>query len=753
MAGWIIIAYILYFIYIFALMVDWDYITTNESVIWLTIIIMTLGIFILLFVIGLNYSGYNLVNNGTLVFLLLVFIVVVAFLAYYQYSTSTKNKSSIKSKFEHKRLTNLTYEYGADSQEIGNRLRVGLTNEYFSREFPIPLQDIWANLMSHDITQNKVNEILTEILGTNWNDSIDVSYNLLWYLCISSDPYRIGLNKREIGYLIRADITELNELIGDTYTGARDRASLIFTLLSGQIIPTVELSERYQRIKQYKPNVVYNLAFGTGMIDHNQGTYNIHGPYTYLSLRQPSVIEQLISSIDDSQNIDDMIHELGIGPINNFRTMTKDEKIVYLQGDLSLYQNVFSRAEGTAHPPSLKGLNRETILDIMSIYTNTELIEAYEPRGRWNSRYELMRLICSDILDSSKWSIHSVDNCNNDETINIITTELHGEVNKSDPEDPTLSYGIHKNYRCYQASELEASFDNYDGVFLFRVPDWSASEIDPITGNPLIKEFSTDSIKQLKSLLEREQYNYQVNGLLAKINTGLEFMKSIQMQIRHLKQQLDAFTFEQKQIVELYLAWMFTYSMWMRFWKGPGHPWPLSKVNVRRTSDRNRAQRSSPEERDEHIFIQEGVRSAIVEMYETDPILSKWIETLPTIYYDFSTEEASCASHNIKNILDKIALGEYCMGFGSDTILKTAYYYITFLLERPQGRLFDEFIENKFPRLQDLEYNTVTNQLNSMTTISFRTQVLNNRLQILNQPIPKQPAFDTSTYQNNIHVD
>ncbi len=29
-----------------------------------------------------------------------------------------------------------------------------------------------------------------------------------------------------------------------------------------------------------------------------------------------------------------------------------------------------------------------------------------------------------------------------------------------------------RTIQCYQASELEGSFRDYDGVFMFRVPDW-----------------------------------------------------------------------------------------------------------------------------------------------------------------------------------------------------------------------------------------------------------------------------------------
>jgi len=335
--------------------------------------------------------------------------------------------------------------------------------------------------------------------------------------------------------------------------------------------------------------------------------------------------------------------------------------------------------------------------------------------------------------------------------MNIQSVELHGAMNKRDREDPTLSYGIHRNYRCYQAGELEESFTEYDGVFLFRVPDWTVNGIDPITNEPLIHEFPLDSIKQLKILLERECTNYNVAGLLTKIKVGLDLMKSATMHTRQLKQQLEQFTPEQKHIVELYLAWMFTYAMWMRFWKGPGHPWPLAKVNVTRKSERNRAQRAAPQERDEHIFIQGGVRTAIIEMYEKDAILTEWIESLPTIYYDFETREASCATHNIKGILDQIAIGDYCMGFGSDTILKTAYYYITSVLE--QSSAFDEFISRMLPQLQDLEYTSVTNQLNSITTPGLRAQILSNRLHALNQPLPKQPGFNPNNYENNVHIE
>lgn len=785
------IFYVIYFIYLFSLLIDWEFIINSEYAILGILLILFTLIFATCILGTLNIEGYQVFGlTGTYVAILLVgLLLTFGLMLYYQYNTTNKHKTTIMTKLARKDLIPLSYQYGRDSQEIGMRLRVP-DNRIIPRNESITLQEIWERLMSHNHNHmsNKsiVNKLLKEILSTDINETSSVSHDLLWYLCISEDPFRTGLTKKEISYLMKCNNSELEELLGLNNTTdtedlfldnheqrinagerrvirnnhnlimnvlARDRASLLFTILSGQIIPPITPIRNHDEIIGYNPSIIYNLAFiHNKMIDHNNGTYSLHGPYTYLLMKEPSAIEGIITNIE-GEDYTTLINRLGIGPINNFDLMTNDEKLLFLQGELSLYHNVFNRDSGFEQPPDLINLNRDEIMNILSYYTNVELIQAYEPRGKWTSRTELIRLITDDVMNGPKWSIHSVLNCNNDDTLNILAAERHGDMDKHDLEDPTLSYGIHKNYRCYQASELEGSFTDYDGVFLFRVPDWTHNSEDPITRAPLIREFPLDSIKQLKELLHEYTNIAILRELYNKIETGLNLMKSATMQTRQLKLQLENFTFEQRRIAELYLAWMFNYSMWMRFWKGPGSPWPLTKINIRRESERNREQRSSPEERDEYIFIQEGVRTAIIEMYEKDPDLKNWIESLPTIYYDFETKEASCATHTIKSILDQIAIGDYCMGFGSDTILKTAYYYITSLLEHTQGHRFDEFIERMFPQLQDLEYTSVTNQLNSVNTPGLRLQVLNNRLHILHQPIPKQPPFNPDNYQNNVHVD
>ena len=592
------------------------------------------------------------------------------------------------------------------------------------------------------------------------NADICVYYDLYWYICISSDPINIPVGRRSfLHHIASLSVLELRTLLGNNYDGPLDHASMLFAAFSGQKVPfSDETEERYQQVVSYNPSIVYNLAFKTySMIDDTIGTYSLIGPYRYLSQQRPAPIENLIFDIRIDE-VERLIEKYDIGPIlRRCETDTQhgvveitdpEERLNYLKNDLSGYNRVFTREVGTQLPPNLIDRNREEILDILSIYTNMELINNYEPRTQWFSRSQLLNIIADDILGIRTWSILAHGYCTNDDSMNIMTGESHSEVDKDNLNDPTLSYGVHKNYRCYQCEELAASFREYNGVFMFMVPDWLEGVRDPVTNQQLDKEFSIESMKQLKRLLEL--YPINDNGLLDKISEGLQLISSAKMRTAKLRNEYLTFSDDRKRIVNLYISWMFMYGMWMRFWKGPGYQWPLKKVNVRAVS--NRDIRASPEERDEHVFIQDGIRADIIEMYENDVGLKEWIDNLPAIYYDFSTNESSVASYTVKSTLDKIALGNMCMGFGSDTIMKTAYVYISEILQHPVGNEFDTFILQSLPQLQDLEYEKITNLLETSDKRSVRYTILNNRLRRLQNPIRTLDKFDPANYQNNVHV-
>jgi hypothetical protein len=574
-----VIIYIVYFIYLLTFLVDWTLILNEENSTWFLglLIISLLAItcfFTALYVTGKDILGINGFCFGLVISVLLI---ILGLVFYYEYYKSSFVVDKAVQKIQKKEYPDIFYQYGRSHAEIVNKINPDI----------IPYDEYHIQHLMLGVSDNKIDTILPLYK----KEKEQVKYDLLWYLALSEDPFSNRLTKKEIEHILLMKNEQLLSLLGNNYRGCTNRACLLFTCLSGQIIPDINVDkERFEQILKYNSKVVYNLAFiQNKMINHVDGTYIVQGPYIYLSTVKPSPIENIIIDLINTKNHNETINKFGLVQPSNFNSLSNDEKIDYLQGELSLYHEVIDRPKTVKTPPNLNGKSRDDIVHILLKYTNKELISYYEPRHGWNTRAELISTICSDVLGINTWSIHSKSYCTNDESMNIITGELHSDTSKYDDNDPTLSYGTHKNYRCYQVSELEACFREYDTVFMFAVPDWLPTSEFP-------RQFPLESIKQLKTLLEKERFNS--GNLLNKINEGLEFMNSAQMRIRSLRNEFDKFTFEQKEIVELYLSWMFTYSMWMRFWKGPGYNWPLIKVNVTRVLDRSLAQRASPQERD-----------------------------------------------------------------------------------------------------------------------------------------------------------
>ena len=753
-----LIYYMVYSVWIAAFIVDWESISPGEEwMIWVVSGIIATGLCVLCWAFyDREFSSEGIIIAGTVC---LAVVILAAVICYFWNKNAKwyRIKDKIRSRF--RVLPHIVHQYGSDSEDIRRSLHL-IGDDVFGLGHTMQLQEMWEKLMA-DPSGSRVKFVIRKIMGEELGGTDD--YNLLWYLCISENPLGVRLNAEERRYITELKEAELEELLGDGYEGARDRASLLFAVLSGTYVPEFELDDRYERVKNYSPAAVYNLAFRKHkIIDRNRRTYSIQPPHVYLSKQTESQTEVLMLAVT-ADNCDEIIESLGLWALDQDELLRMDteKKLEYVQTELTLYDNVLARPEGLIRPPPIKDMSVDEIMNTLSYYTNSELISAYEPRAKCIYRRDLLRQICNDVTGTSQWAFTHM-HCTNDDTMNIITAELHGETNKDDVDDPTLSFGIHKNYRCYQASELEGSFREYDGLFLFRVPDWipggttsRTSATEQVDLRTVVKEeFPIDSMKQLQTLLENAPEGYNVSALANKVKIGLEAFESGSSTSLYLKRQYNNFTEEQKLIARTYIAWMFMYAMWMRFWKGPGNPWPVTKVNVRRAYARLYSGRSSPEERDEHIFIQEAVRTSIIETFENDYVLLEWINSLPAAYYDFSTGKSSFASYPIKDILDKIAQGDYCMGFGSDTILKTSCHYIINMLDFKLGQSFDGFIDNMLPRMIDLEHNVVTTQMASLrNTNTSRYRVLYSRLTSLQQPRPIQQGFDPSNYENNTHVN
>lgn len=683
----------------------------ETSMTWLPI---SLGILPCILTFMLYKYNYNIMIwvPRLITFIVILLIYLVNSISWRPFFMTSKKINSVT------KINNyypLTTDYGRTVEEIKRVMHI---EDLPIRGNPTNLKEMWFAL-THD--QDNVQAICKEIFG-KLPGNLAETYDLLWLMMISDNPHGNRLTKSQLASLVSVSNKRLQSLLPASFPGSKDRPSLLFAIMSGYYVVNNQ-GIRYHKIAKYKPDLMYNLTVDK-LIDDDQAVYLPIGPYSYLSTLEENRVEKLLSEISE-QNVEEIANHWGILIPNG------ENKVEFLKEELSSYSEVINRGSKPEYP-DITGLGRSQAENLLLKFTNQELIEHYEPRQPWKTRKELIEVIFNDFNGDPCWSLTAGKYCTNNDTINILTGELRGETPKDDENDPTLSYGTHKNYRCYQMSELVGCFDLRDGVFLFSVPDYTP-------GAPFPREFPVESIKKLLKLLENNG-NRVYQPLIDKIKYGLSTISDAKQRIRILKEKFDNFSKEHQELCQLYLAWTFCYGMWMRFWKGPGNAWPVKAAgNV------------SPETRDRHVIVQDLVRTRIVEKYEKNPALKEWIEGLPVIWIDLtSNEPASCSNDTLYNLNQEVIKGNYCMGFSSDHFLKTAYYYITELLGYKEGKRFNDFINHHIHSLLELEQHVLDN---IDCKDDQMTRVVQDRLFAIQQGFENQPGFTSYNFRNNRHVN
>lgn len=636
-------------------------------------------------------------------------------------------------------------------------------NYYGKINVPGGIYNTFAYLMTQ-LDANSIAELINFGSFSNLKDNIGIFCDLLWYIYVSENPYKVNLTNEEINYISGLPIENLLEILGTEYYGPIDKASLLFAAISGYFmeLPNYKNS-RYEQVSVYSPIIVWYFARTNGFDMNDPLHYG--PPYIYLASCNFKITESIANAANQN-NIDSLINKYGIVLRTSVTPKNLTEKVEYFIKEISDYDYVLSRPANILPPPVIRGYGISVVENTLKFYTLKELIDAYEPIGMWFERRSLITNIYKDSTIGSEWSWRNL-HCNNDDSINIIEASPHGEIDKFNRDDPTLSYGVQGNYRCYQTIELTESFREYDGIFHFRVPDWEAPNptigrqviIDKTTNQPLIQDFPLESMKQLRTLLLETLDNPALMNLLAKIDYGIREYSDANRQINILKTTYyNTFNNNEQYIIKLYLAWLFTYGMWMRFWKGPGYPWPYHIKNIANEKAREQQQVCSPEDRDEHSFIQQSIRTTFIETYEKDPILLNWINSIPVFNYNFSTNYVELSQRSLTNLLNRLARGDQCMGFGADYIIQTAYYIIIKIFNFNDNAQFDNFINEMFPSIFETEKQVVDYQLNKIKNpnanneVRQRVTILRERQKELLKPIPKQPGFIPGNVEPNVHT-
>lgn len=506
---------------------------------------------------------------------------------------------------------------------------------------------------------------------------------------------------------------------------------LLYGMLTGNFTGNVYNylidEERYRELIDIEP---YKITAHKYFYEDND---NEVIPYQYLSrinIKQ-NIIETSVDNIDLELNQYQMV-----APFDD-----KYDKYYYWAGSLPYYNNVLNRGSDIPYPPDLTDMDIETAEQLLSLYTDRELLLYYGTAGiNYETREDLILKIYEQYRGPT-WRLNH-DKCNNDDKHNYLR-DLRSEINKDDPVNPTVSYGTLNDSNCYQLEELIEFFrDDDNGDFHFYNPDWEPNY-------NILREFPAKSMLDLLSILKVSNFNKNItlddlsnlSNLITElkdvINYGLDKIDLVQQELRDRIQEYNNFNEEQKFYANIYLVWLFLFSMWIRFWKGPGNPYPY---------ETNSPNYCEPPIRDENVKLQLFVHSIIIDKNE---MVRNWINKLPLISFDWKSPDKTKirGSGSLILMIADIQNGKQCQGIAGDELSSGAYSLITRFIPNMDINLI---INTYLPYINNIELDIVTRQL-SLPRLA-NDPFYKERYIDLRRPVV-QPSFDPSLMSHTRHVD
>lgn len=302
-------------------------------------------------------------------------------------------------------------------------------------------------------------------------------------------------------------------------------------------------------------------------------------------------------------------------------------------------------------PDDIEDYDYETLMDIFDYYSDRELLEKYPIHVTFENRNDLIGKIF--LSQRGEYWNDENDRCENDDTYNVEQDKLHGEVDKDDFDDPTFSYGTYNHRNCYQQKELEQAFmEDTEGEFHFYIPDAKPTDIN--------KEFPAKKMNTLLDFADGELYDKVVEGL-KKINI-------IQKELDNTIQIYNSFNEKDKQWATIFLVWLFIFSMWVRFWRGPGNPYPHETES---------GEYCTPIDRDTNVNSQLIFYEYMMEKVSSQ--VKNWIQLLPLIKLDWNKPNDPLSikpKGTLYYLLNEIKRARACEGSAGDDLSQTAYSLI-----------------------------------------------------------------------------
>jgi len=420
---------------------------------------------------------------------------------------------------------------------------------------------------------------------------------------------------------------------------------VIFMLTRRKIPPvTMDIEKQRLRFQKYRSasatvQKILKLLYGAERIKDMVTNYH-------------NIFDEVVMDLD-RMRLDEFLAKIGMVLPPHITDIKQ-----YLVNNVSFYQRSYYRDKSMPLPTPHMDFSAESDLRrYLSQFTDPELIHGLGVYVAYQSRNHLLDTLQHLIRNGNRFFIPFQRHSRNLHT--FLGTDTRNL------ENFMVAYGGVTNYMCYEPDELVMVFDflrdsedeSVQGDFVFARPE----------NRNLI--FDLDEIKQLRTLAEI--FKQHLQELYDRIEVGMEAVR-MQYQIDNEIRKI-FHTFDEKyhsRIREFFIRFFET-GMYMRRWRGPGHPYPLQE---------------------EATLVKVEPDAAVLDAYGR---LKETQEQLPTNIQKFlmglrimeyREGQYDKLSWTIETILESVFTGAFCIRMASTKFITTAFAYLrTFFSERMPG--------------------------------------------------------------------
>lgn len=531
-----------------------------------------------------------------------------------------------------------------NSQQLAGYIRCRIIAPPILREPPEDNQKLYTTSAENQtfreaIVQTNQGVVLNanNLKAISENDLVNTLQEIAIYpLRVSPEHYM--LLRTEDTYMLRRCVLDL--MPPDLHLEAHllDKPQLIFVLSHGYYPPHIDLQalrERYQQLRQ-EPEWIR-----TNLIELYQFNDNVpYLPLHYVASQTPHPLELVIHAAKNYP-LTELAKAVGMV------IPTNENVDRYFRQNILHYRETVTRPAGLSEftPMELMKLSPDNLRHALSRYADEEIFQLSGLYFHYTSRLDIINQIVN-LQVTPRFFIPLTRRCKNPETFLGTSTR--------DLTVPIIGYGTLTDYFGYESDELLHSFTYYGEEelqsFVFKSPD-------------LTTIYSIETIRQL---LETIRSHPEFEELIRQIDLGLMLqLEKTQYDNRILREfksltQKDQY---RSSIRDLFYR-LFYSGMYMRRWKGPGHPYPLGMEQTK--------VKMSP---DDNVISALGELAHLLDSFPSE--IRHFLVELRKI--EFHGNQMDQSPRSIGELLGQVGTHNYCIRMASSILVGTGFYYLRLL--------------------------------------------------------------------------